>query len=109
MAELGNDAPPPEPVEPMAEPVYLLNFDDDLQFDCEEFQHGLSAVLSNDEANIFASKRMCIILRENGFDYVGSKYWKQVRNGSEVHREALTDELAYREALEKVAGIRLTS
>lgn len=98
----------PPPLDQIQEAVYLLNFDDDLEGNCEEFQEGLAAVLSpNSDTNLFAKKRMCIINRETGFDYVGNKYWKKVRNGSEVHRETLDDERAYREALEKVAGIRL--
>lgn len=107
MAELGTEEAPPVPPKPVEETMYLLNFDDDLEGDCEEFQQGLAFVLASNEKNIFSQKRLCIILRETGFDYVGRSYWKQVRNGSEVHRQKLHDEAAYREALEKVAGIRL--
>jgi len=106
LGELGTEEAPPSPPEPVEESMYLLNFDDDLEGDCEEFKHGLSFVLTPNEKNIFSQKRLCIILREKGFDYVGSRYWKQVRNGSEVYREELSDEGAYRAALEKVAGIR---
>jgi len=104
---LGTEETPPAPPEPVEEPMYLLNFDDDLEGDCEQFKQGLAFVLASNEKNMFSQKRFCVILREKGFDYVGSSYWKQVRNGSEVHRQKLLDEGAYRETLEKVAGIRL--
>jgi len=107
MGELGTEEAPPAPSEPVDEPMYLLNLDDDLESDCEEFKHGLAHVLTPNEKNIFSEKRLCVQLRENGFDYIGSSYWKQVRDGSEVHREKILDEGAYRETLEKVAGIRL--
>lgn len=90
------------------EPVYLLNLGDDLAGDCDEFREGLARVLVDDpEANIFARKRLCILLRENGFDFVGSAYRKEVRDGTEVSRRPLETEAEYREALAEIAGIRL--
>jgi len=100
----GTEGPAPQALL-TPQPVYLLNFDDNLEVHCDEFRKGLAAVLSED--SLFAKKRMCFILREHGFDYVGTSYWKQIRNGSEVHRQTLNNEGAYRETLEKVAGIRL--
>lgn len=104
---IGIPEAPPVPPEPIPEPIYLLNFDDNLEVDCPEFQDGLAIVLVDDEKNIFSRKKMCIILRENGFDYIGDKYWKEVRDGLEVSRQTLDDEGSYRETLKKVAGIKL--
>jgi len=101
----GMEGPAPQQLLDAPEPVYLLNFDDNLEVHCDEFKEGLTAVLSTD--SLFAKKRMCFILREHGFDYVGTSYWKQIRNGSEVYRQTLKNEGAYRNTLEKVAGIRL--
>ena len=99
-------APPALLLDSPPEPVYLLNFDDNLEVDCEEFKEGLATVLSQD--CLFAKKRMCFILREpHGYDYVGTRYWKQVRNGAEVYRQTLNNEGVYRDTLEKVMGIRL--
>ena len=108
---LGMDAPPPSPAEeeagPPPEPAYLLNFDDDLDGDCAEFRAGLAHVLRADADNLFARKRLCVLLRDEGFDFVGTDYWKEVRHGREVRRQRLDSEGAYRKALLEVAGIKL--
>eukprot|EP00957_Ditylum_brightwellii_P202445 15330204-Ditylum_brightwellii.AAC.1 len=91
------------------EPVYLLNFGDDLSPGCDEFRDGLAYVLRDVPSNLFASKRFCVILRETGFAYVGSTYRKEVHGGAEVQRESIGSEAAYRDALEAVAGIKLGS
>jgi len=107
MGDIIGFEPPPVPPEPIPEPIYLLNFDDDLEIDCREFQDGLAGVLAVDEKNVFSQKRICIILRDKGFDYVGTNYWKEVRGGLEVSLHTLDDEGSYRETLQKVAGIKL--
>ena len=102
----GETSPTREPTPP--EPIYLLNFEDDLSVDCQEFQEGLDRVLREDtEQNIFAQKRICIMIRERGYDFVGDHYWKQVRDGEEIHRVTLNNESEYRAALETVVGIKL--
>eukprot|EP00756_Hemistasia_phaeocysticola_P055620 Hpha_TRINITY_DN3157_c0_g1::TRINITY_DN3157_c0_g1_i1::g.96475::m.96475/K00675/nhoA; N-hydroxyarylamine O-acetyltransferase len=97
----------PEPTAEMTPPesIYLLEFRDDLELECKEFQHGLASVLSAE--SLFSQKRMCIILRDTGFDFVGDGYWKQVRQGKEISRTTLEGEAAYRAALLKVSGITL--
>jgi hypothetical protein len=54
------ETPPPTPERAPPEPVYLLNFDDDLAFDCKEFSDGIAGVLADNEKNPFSQKRMCI-------------------------------------------------
>jgi len=103
----GGSTPPPTPEMTPPEPVYLLHFADDLSLDCDEFKKGLASVLVEVEQNPFSQKRMTIMVKENGFDFVGKDYWKEVRDGKEVTRESLEDEAAYRAALDKVAGIKL--
>jgi arylamine N-acetyltransferase len=107
----GQAPPPGDDDDPTAdlEPVYLLNFGDDLSLGCDEFREGLAYVLRDVPSNLFASKRFCVILRETGFAYVGSTYRKEVRGGTEVQRESIGSEAAYRDALEAVAGIKLGS
>lgn len=104
---IGMEAPEPTSQMTPPEPIYVLNFDDNLEVDCVEFQEGLATVLREDDNNLFHQKRMCIILRDEGFDFVGSNYCKEIRHGREVSRQDLTDEGAYRDALERIAGIRL--
>ncbi|EOD13157.1 hypothetical protein EMIHUDRAFT_212903 [Emiliania huxleyi CCMP1516] len=101
------ETPPPAPEMTPPEPVYLVNFDDDLALDCDEFKAGIAGVLADVEQNPFSQKRMCIMMREEGFDFVGKDYVKEMRHGKEVKREPLKDEAAYREALKQVAGITL--
>lgn len=103
----GGETPPPTPEKTPPEPIYLLEFGDDLAFDCQEFSDGLAFVLADVEQNPFSQKRMCIMLRHSGFDFVGKDYWKEVRDGKEVSRSPLEDEATYRAALVKVAGIQL--
>ena len=57
--------------------------------------------------SLFSQKRMCLIMREKGYDFVGDGYWKSVRDGVEASRTALDGEAEYREALQKIAGIKL--
>jgi len=101
------ETPPPTEMTP-PEPVYLVNFEDDLALDCDEFVSGIAGVLADHEMNPFSQKRMCIMMRREGFDFVGQDYMKEMRHGKEVRREALKDEAAYRSALKQVAGITLT-
>jgi len=92
----------------LLEPVYLLHLAEDLSLDCDEFKEGLASVLVEvEQINPLSQKRMTIMVKENGFDFVGKDYWKEVRDGKEVTRESLEDEAAYRAALDKVAGIKL--
>ena len=87
--------------------MYLLNFGDDCAFDCDEFASGIAGVLAKDEKNPVSQKRMCMMMREEGFDFVGQDYVKEMRHGKEVRREPLKGEAAYRSALKQVAGITL--
>lgn len=102
-----DEAPPPSPEMTPPEPIYLLNFDDDMALDDDEFAKGIAFVLADDEKNVFSQKRICIMVRENGYDFVGEGYAKSVRNGKETSRTKLRDEKSYRAALEDVAGIKL--
>jgi len=97
------DAPAPA----TAEPVYLVNFEDDLALDCGEFRAGLAALLAHDARNLFSQRRICFVMRDGGFDRVGTDCVREIRHGKEVKREALEDEAAYRVALKQVAGITL--
>ena len=72
-----------------------------------EFKDGIAGVLADDEKNPFSQKRLCIMIRDTGFDFVGKDYVKEVRDGQEVSRNPLEDEDAYRAALKRVAGIEL--
>lgn len=101
------ETPPPTPEMTPPEPAYLLNFADDCALDCAEFEAGLAGVLAVSEMNPFSQKRMCIMMREDGFDFIGQDYLKEMRHGKEVRREALKDEAAYRAALKQIAGISL--
>mmetsp|Transcript_32361 Transcript_32361/g.53570 ORF Transcript_32361/g.53570 Transcript_32361/m.53570 type:complete len:316 (+) Transcript_32361:20-967(+) len=99
--------PPPAPEMTPPEPVYLVSFEDDLALDCDEFQAGIAGLLAPDETNRFSQKRICIMMRDGGFDRVGEDHVREIRHGKEVKREALKDEAAYRQALKQVAGIVL--
>lgn len=101
------DTPPPTPERSPPEPVYLLNFVDDCALDCDEFRAGLAHVLADDEKNPFSQKRMCFLLREKGFDFIGKDYVKEVRDGKEMRREPIESEAAYRATLRQIAGIEL--
>jgi len=103
----GGETPPPAQEKTPPEPVYLLNFGDDLALDCGEFTFGIGCVLADVPQNPFSQKRMTIMVRAQGFDFVGQDYWKEVRDGKEVSRTPLKDEAAYRAALETIAGIKL--
>lgn len=101
------ETPPPAPEMTPPEPVYLLNFEDDMALDAQEAKDGLARVLADHEMNPFSQKRIVIMVRERGFHFVGTGYMKEVRDGKEVQRELLADETAYRAALKNVAGINL--
>ena len=80
----GMETPPPATEMGAPEPVYLFNSRDDIALDCKEMVDGLAGVLVEAEQNLFSQKRMCIMLREDGFDFVGDKYYKEIRHGVEV-------------------------
>lgn len=88
-------------------PVYTLNLDDDLAYDAPEFVEGIATVLADVPENPFASKRLCLIAKENGYSMMGKDYVKTVELGIEVSRTPLTTEKEWRAALKDGFGILL--
>jgi len=107
---IGLDATPPAAAERTPpEPVYLLNSSDNCTIDCDDFVEGLNAVLADVPQNPFSQKRMCILLNDAGFTFVGKNYVKTIEHGKETSRTPLdeNDEKAYLEAIRSATGMEL--
>jgi arylamine N-acetyltransferase len=78
----GRPTPLPEPTP--FESVYIINDNDDLGFDSEEFVHGLVHVLREEASNIFHAKRFATMPTQDGHIVQGANYVKFVVHGVQV-------------------------